>query len=123
MSQERRRTIRLDARLTTLFTIVETGRVRRALTQNVGGLGLAFTGEELFPPGTRLDVELQLPDRATPLAFGAEVIWSQPTGEPHKSYEDPVVRTGTKFLDVDAKQMALIRQYVALNAPPTFSDR
>ncbi len=118
MMEERRRFIRLHTRLTMIFKILDTGKVQRTLTKNVGGIGVCFVSEEQFQPGAKLDIEVKFPDRDTPVRFTADVIWSRPVGEPRKSYQPPTVETGVQFVTIDPKDLALIRQYTALNAPP-----
>ena len=116
MQPNRRQFVRLRTRLTTVFKIVKTGKVRRGLTRDVSGGGLCFVSEELLAPGTSLGIELKLPDRNTPITFSAEVVWSRPVGEPPKSYEAPTIETGVKFVAVDSKNVAILRQYATLNA-------
>ncbi len=118
MQPERRHLIRLRTKLTTVFKIVKTGKVRRGLTKNFSGVGICFVSEELLAPGEALEIELKLPDRNTPITFSAEVVWSYPVGEPPKSYEAPTIETGVKFVAVDSKDVAILRQYAALNALP-----
>ncbi len=79
--------------------------------------------DETIEPGEPLDVELQLPDRAAPITFSAEVVWSRPTGGPRKSYETPTIEIGVKFITIDSKDVSLLGQYAALNAlPPELGD-
>lgn len=110
--------IRLRTKLTTVFKIVKTGKVRRGLTKNISGVGICFVADEPIEPGEPLDVELQLPDRAAPITFSAAVVWSRPTGGPRKSYETPTIEIGVRFVTIDSKDVALLGQYAALNALP-----
>ena len=119
MGEEQRRFIRVTNRLPSLFKIIKTGQVRRALTKDVSAGGVSFITEELLEPGTALEVELTLPDCELPVQFLGEVAWSRPIGPPPKSYEDPTGETGVKFISIDPKDRALIMQYAKLNAPPS----
>ena len=134
MQPERRQFVRLRTRLTTVFKIVKTGKVRRGLTKNISGVGICFVTNEMVEPGERLneiiepgeflDVELQLPDCAAPITFSAAVVWLRPLGGLRKSYEIPTVEVGVKFVTIDSKDVSLLGQYAALNAlPPEDSSK
>ncbi len=118
MGAERRRFFRLASRLTTIFKILKSGKVRRALTKDMGGGGLCLITEEMLEPGTKLAVEIKLPDRAETVTFLAEVVWSRLVCASHKSYENVTVETGVRFIDPNPKDQALIIQYARMNAPP-----
>lgn len=114
--------IRLRTKLTTVFKIVKTGKVRRGLTKNISGVGICLVADEPIEPGEPLDVELQLPDRVAPVTFSAAVVWSRPTGGPRKSYETPTIEIGVRFVTIDSKDAVLLGQYAALNALPPEED-
>ena len=118
MGEEQRRFIRVTNRLPSMFKIITTGKVRRALTKDISAGGVCFITEELLEPGTALEVELKLPDRDAPIKFLGEVAWSRPIGPAPKSYQNPTAETGIKFVSIDPKDRALIVQYAKLNAPP-----
>ena len=115
---ERRKFIRVNTRLTAIFKNLKTGKVRRALTKDVSGLGLCLVTEEILEPGTLLGVEIKLPDREAPITFTAEVVWSRPIMLSRKSYENPTGETGIRFLGIDPKDQKLLRAYATINAPP-----
>lgn len=115
---ERRRFIRLNTRLNTIFTILKSGKVRRALTKDMGGGGLCVITEEMLEPGTKLAVEIKLPDRGDTVTFLAEVVWSRLVCASQKSYENMTVETGVKFIDPNPKDQMLIIQYARMNASP-----
>ena len=117
MGQEQRQFIRINTRLTAIFKILTTGKVRRALTKDVSGGGVCFVTEGLLEPGTALEIELKLPDRAEPIRFTGEVAWSRPVGGTTKRYANPTAETGVRFVAIDAKDRALVLQYTTLNAP------
>ena len=119
MGEEQRRFIRVTNRLPSMFKIITTGKVRRALTKDISAGGVCFITEELLEPGTALEVELKLPDREAPIIFLGEVTWSRPIGPPPKSYQNPNSEAGIKFVSIDPKDRALIMQYAKLNAPPS----
>ena len=97
-------------------------KVQRSLTKDLSGVGLRLVTEQLLNPGTSLEVEIKLPDRGAPLTFTAEVVWSKLISEQRKSYDATTAETGIKFVNVDPKVLALIKQYAAMNAPPPQSS-
>ena len=118
MGEELRRFIRVPSRLTAIFKVVKTGKVRRALTKDISAGGICCVTEELLEAGTAVEVELKLPDREAPITFLGEVAWSRPIGPTPKSYQNPTSEVGIKFVSIDPKDRALIMQYAKLNAPP-----
>ena len=118
MGEEQRRFIRIHSRLMTFIKFPDTGKVRRALTRDVSAGGICLVTEELLKPGTPLEVELKLPDRDSPIRFTAEVMWSKPVGEPHKSYENPTAETGVRFVTIDPNDQKQLMLYAKVNAPP-----
>lgn len=118
MPEERRQFPRLDARLVTWVKVLETGKVQRSLTTNLGGVGLCVTTEWAYAPGTPLAIEVHLPDRSAPVRCQAEVVWSTPQPGSRKSFETPLADTGIKFTQIHPKDCAAILQYAQLNALP-----
>jgi len=119
MDAEKRRFVRTNLRLTTVYRILETGRTQRALTRDISGGGLRFVAEEELAPGTQLALEVKLPDQDAPIQCRADVVWSQVTNPDRKSYEDPIVETGVRFVQIGQKEQALLIQFARINAPPT----
>ena len=117
MGEERRHFLRVAGRLTTILTLPKTGKVQRALTKNISAGGLALITEAVLPPGTPLELEIRLPDRATPLTLTAEVVWSRSTGVATKRYEPPPAETGVRFVHIHPQDQTLLIQYARLNAP------
>lgn len=122
MSEERRQFSRLGVRLTTIVTILSTGKVRRALTKNIGGAGLRLVVEESVQIGDKLGLEIHLPDRGTPIACKGTITWTQPSSAPRKSYQPQLLEIGVAFTDLPPKDRATITRYTALNALPPMSD-
>jgi Tfp pilus assembly protein PilZ len=114
MADERRQYVRLNARLMTFVKVVDTGKVQRSLATNISGVGLCVPTDRVFPPGTALAVEIQLPDRSTPIALTGEVVWS--VARPRAQRDGNAADTGIRFVQVDAKDRAAILQYASLNA-------
>ena len=118
MSDEQQRAVRVKLRLMVFMKFVSDGKVLRVLTRNISGTGLSLVTEGALEPGTKLELEIRLPDRERPILCEAEVVWSRPTGEPRKSYEVPTSETGVKFVNIDPKEQSQLLQYARLNALP-----
>jgi hypothetical protein len=118
MEQEQRQVIRLGVRLLTWVKFLSTGKVHRALTRDIGSGGLCLVMEGVIEPGTKLELEIKLPDREAPITATAEVVWSRSIGEPAKSYQGQTAEIGVKFVNIDSKDRSLIMQYARLNALP-----
>ena len=114
----KRQAVRVKLRLMVFMKLISTGKVLRVLTKDISGTGMLLATQGLLEPGTRLELEIAMPDRAAPITCGAEVVWSKPMHEPHKSYEAPTSETGVKFVSIDSKEQAQLLQYARLNALP-----
>ena len=102
----------------TFLTVLQTGRVWRALTHDVGGKGIRVIVSEPLETGTSLKVELFLPDRSQPITFTGAVVWTRVTDQPVKRGEDPAVEAGIEFATIDPKDHAAILYYAKVNAAP-----
>ena len=109
MDDERRGAERSKARLTTLLRNLDSGRILRVLTRDLSTKGMCVVTEGLLSSGTRLEVELKMPDREAPLMVQAEVVWSRVIDEPRKSYESPTAETGIAFTNLSQQDLALIK--------------
>lgn len=118
MDAEKRKYGRIRQRLTTLVKFLDTGKVRRALTKDISPGGVCVVMEGVLEPGTMLEVELRLPDRARPITFTASVVWNRPLETPTTSYEIPMTETGVTFVAIDPKERAFLAQYAAMNPLP-----
>ena len=114
MGTERRAFIRLDTRLNISYTITGTQQLGKSLSKNISGSGVRFIAEHPLEVGTRLDVNLQLD---VPVKFIGEVVWTKlsmkATSEGFGGTE-----VGLRFVEISAKDVALIKQYASFYAPP-----
>jgi hypothetical protein len=117
MGEEHRHFTRLGVRVLTFYKIIKTGKVQRALTKDLSGGGLCFTTETVLEPGTQLEIEVRLPDRDTPIVFGANVVWSCPVEGSGKTPSASSAETGVQITAIGPKDQALLLQYAKLNAP------
>ena len=115
---ERRESVRIRERLVTFVKNPATGKVHRALTRDLGGIGVCLITNEPLESGAAIEAELKLPDREAPVTFSAAVVWSRVIDEPGRSRDRPTREVGVQFVRIDPKDRALIQQYAALNALP-----
>lgn len=118
MDAEQRQFIRVKERLLTFLTFLTSGTVERALTRDIGAVGVCLITETVLEPGTQLSVELHLPDRQTPISFMAEVRWSRPRGDAQDADPSMAAETGLQFVRVDPKDRSTMMQHAALHALP-----
>jgi hypothetical protein len=118
MDAEQRQFIRVKERLLTFITFLTTGKVERALTRDIGAVGVCLMTETVLEPGTQLAVELHLPDRKGPISFMAEVRWSRPLGGTRDADASMAAETGLQFVRVDPKDRSMMMQHAALHALP-----
>ncbi len=111
MREERRKHIRLKTKLSTSYKDARSGKMRRALTKNIGAGGLCLLTEEYLAPGTRLVLELQLSDRPKAIQCQVEVIWSQPLAAGQGVYQNEM---GVEFVQIDPKEQTLLTQYARI---------
>ena len=118
MDEADRQYIRLSVRLLTWVKSLDSGKVQRSLTQDVGGGGLSLITDETIAPGTRLALEIQLPDRVEPIRCMAEVIRSELQQDSGTPTRHPTAETGVKFVEINPKDRAFIVQFAQLNSMP-----
>src|SRR5688500_12732292 len=88
------------------------------LTMNMSEGGVFVATYRHAPVGTKLSVEMDLPDGDAPIAITAEVRWSREyTGNP-----DAPPGIGLQFVDLDARSLARIRTFVEKVREPLFFD-
>ena len=114
----RREFIRVRTRLTTVFKVVSTGKIHRALTRDISGGGVCFSTEELLDGNEVLEVEVKLPDRTKVILFSGVVMWSRLVKRPLHSYEAATFNVGVRFVSIDPKERSLLVAYAQMNALP-----
>jgi hypothetical protein len=79
---------------------------------------MSFVTRERFEAGTLLDVTVKLPDRARRMKATAAVVWTRPSYEGCKSYQEPNALIGVKFVKIDPKDCELLARYAKISTPP-----
>ena len=111
---DRRQFYRISSKLTTRYTVRETGHTHQALTKNVGEGGICFVATGSVKEGQDLDMEITLPIRNAPIKFSGRVVWPPvPTANNPKYHE-----VGIQYLEIDDRERALMVQWARMNALP-----
>ena len=116
---ERRRFIRLPARLNATYQILNAGPSQVALTRNTSGGGIGFFTEKLLPAGTVVRLEVKFPERQRSVTFTAEITWSGKLLLAHHDEQPRAFEAGARFLDIAPEDQAFILQYSSAAAPPS----
>ena len=114
---EKRRYARLQLRSKINFSILETFEKEesplnrfRGVGKNIGVEGVLFTSDTKLEPGTALELEIYLPDKADPVYIKGEVRWCKlyKKDETGKDAFD----VGVKFLTIDKSHVLLLIKYL-----------
>lgn len=99
---EKRRFVRLDINSRLNFQFMESGSekpVVKYATGNVKNLsveGVCFSSDKEIKPGSRIELEIFLPNGKAPIKIKGEVVWSKPI----KNDKETVFDTGVKLINV-----------------------
>lgn len=119
MDERDRKFSRSGTRLNLSYVIVGTKKLGQALTKDVGAGGIGFTAEHHLELGTKLEIMLHLPERAEPVRFLAEVVWSQTVkGDADKTLGMSGSEVGVRVAEIDPKDRTLLVQYTSMFGPP-----
>ena len=115
---ERREFVRLDTSLGVSYTELPAGMAKQTVAKNIGGGGICLFSEKAFPPGTRLQVAMRLPEREQPVNFTGEVMWSEAYEVIGKSERQRSIEVGLRFLEIAPKDREAVMQHVILTLQP-----
>jgi len=118
MPEERRQFVRVPSRFTLSYTIVESKKIGKSLTVDLGSGGVRFVAEHPLAVGALLAVVLRIPDREEPIRFIGKVVWGRPAHHTDPSLPERGTEVGVVFVEIDSKDRAFLLQHAALYAPP-----
>lgn len=116
--EERRQFVRLDTRSEVRYTMLPDGTAATSVSKDIGGGGICLFAERTMPPGTRLQVALQLPGREQPVNFTAEVVWSEQYEVIGKGERQRSVEVGLQFVEIAPQDREAVMQHVILSLKP-----
>ena len=110
---ERRRFLRSPLWLNVKYQIVDTGDARYSVTRNASSGGIGFFTESRLPPGTPVEVAIELPDLKRSIHFTAEVTWSgklllEQGDQAPRAYE-----TGVHFVKISEADQAFLMKHAS----------
>jgi len=111
---ERRKFVRIGARLKANCQVLGSEEPLGTLTRNVGG-GMSIFTKRRLPTGTILGVEVFFPGRIEPVRCTGEVIWSGELITSAPAGESAGFETGLRFLDITPEDRALLLAYAKAN--------
>ena len=116
--EERRRFVRLDTRLPVTYRVLPAPESTQSVTKDIGGSGICVFLSEPLRPGTRLQIDIELPDQERPLLFTGEVVWCEQYEIISKTQRERSVEAGVKFLQIAPQDQDAIMRYVILSLQP-----
>ena len=100
-------------------TITRPGAAaQRVMIQDVSGGGMRLATPDILELGTRIAVEVVLPDRKSPVTVQAEVVWSRSVDSPAPGEAAASAEAGIQFLQLDSKDRAVLMLYARLKTLP-----
>jgi len=115
---EQRKDPRLGLRLNVSYKIAGTAKSGKSITHDVSAGGLRFIAEHPLEAGMRLEISLRLPEGDRSIAFLGEVAWTRATTTTDRALTGGSREIGVKFLEIDAKDRQVLKQYAVLFLPP-----
>lgn len=108
--QERRQFVRLSGRLPLAYRAPTEPQPSPSLTSDLSRGGVRFRPTQPLATGTRLQMELRLPDVERPIPFTAEVTWSEQSALIALAQREETVDVGARIVEIaPADQEALAR--------------
>ena len=111
--QERRRFIRLTARLEALFAMLPHGQMRPVQVKDMSASGIRLATDAAVPPGTELQLSVQLPGRERQINALAEVVWSEPHETVDKTERQRGAETGARYREIAPVDRAALEAFVS----------
>ena len=111
---DRRRFPRLSIRLPVTYWEMPAANLRPTVTSNIGGGGVALYVSDELPVGTKLHIELELPNPRRVVQFIGEVMWCRPIeADPHPTPKrvTPTIIAGIRFAGITIEDQQAILKY------------
>ena len=115
MARDLRRWPRVDWHMTVTYTLLNSGRTSRALTQNISAGGLRFLIPYAIEPGMDFDMSLEVPERSKPVRMVGRAVWRRWRPSPDTSISLQGSEVGVKFLKISEEDQAFLRRSIKIN--------
>ncbi len=115
---ERRRFVRLDARLDVVHAVLPSGTMQPTLSKDVSGGGLRLFTDRPLASGTQLQMAIKLPGRETPVNAIGEVVWSEEAHTTGKSERQRSVEIGVRTVEIAPQDHEALTEHVIASLRP-----
>jgi c-di-GMP-binding flagellar brake protein YcgR len=119
--EERRRFVRLSARLEMSYTVLPSGTVKQTVSKDVGGGGVCLLTEKPLAQGTQLQMAMNLPGREQPINAIAEVVWSEQHEVIGKTDRQRSVEVGIRSVEMAPQDQEALMHHIGLCLHPPAS--
>ena len=106
---DRRLYQRIDSRLSVRYSIMTKGIIETAArSENISQDGILVDLNDTFNPGTRLILEIILPEQPDPVMASGEVVWQKQI-----KTDPPLYATGIQYVKIAENDASRLSRYVA----------
>lgn len=112
--EERRRLVRLKTRVGATVTILPDGAAQRTLTKDIGAGGACLIAERPLPPGTQVQVALELPGREQPVNTIAEVVRSAEFEMTGRTERRRSAEISVRMVEIAPQDVDVLSQFVSV---------
>lgn len=109
MVEERRKFVRLDARVRVKYRVLKKGRTQESFTKDLSGGGIRLSINEKLAVATPLALEIKIPGEARPILAEGRAVWSREVSDEGKTGR---FDTGIAFTKIDSMNQGKILKYV-----------
>lgn len=107
--QDRRQYQRIDSRLSVKYSIMTKGIIEtEARSENISQDGIMVDLNDTFNLGTRLILEILLPEQPEPVMVSGEVVWQKQIKK-----DPPLYATGIQYVKIAEDDASRLSRYVA----------
>lgn len=109
---EKRKYVRIDSSISVAFSIIDSEHDRyTTLSKNVSLGGVMIPLKRQLTIGTKLHLELTLPNESKPISIIGEVVWQKETNIVDSGM---LFNTGIKYLEIDSFEMQKLTNYLLM---------
>ena len=111
--EERRKLVRLKARLDATYAVLPDGAAQRTLTKDIGAGGARLVADKPLPPGTQVQVALELPGHDQPVNAIAEVVRSAEFEMVGRTERRRSAEISVRMVEIAPQDMEVLSRFVA----------
>ncbi len=109
--KERRKFRRFEKQLNVECSVLEkAGNIYHAFSQDISGEGICLQVPEIMPEKSRVNLEIEIPDKR-PIAVKGEVVWVSEVKR-DSSVSERIFKIGVRFLKIDTKDKELLNGFL-----------